>query len=454
MKNFLIILFGIGTLTAAYLGLKQIRLPDENRDGELVVIHRGDLTLPINATGKIIFAREVEIKAEASGEVINILKHPGDRTQRGELIVRLDKEEEQRNVDRATDEVNRLEAALAQSKVALEISKGSKVATAKAALAEIEANLPPIKYRRDKIVNDEVSYNPDERLQVVAAYESQLAQRDRAAAAVREAESNIQMQEQQVKQAKSMLDGAKNQLADAQRRLNKTDILSPIDGMIGEMRVQVGEVIQGGKTTITGGSVLCLIYDDSVMKVQAEVDEADLEGVLKIAPLWSRPGKSSADQMPTDLGAAEQAAGTLCEVTVDSFREDVFDGVIERIHPSPRSMSGVTTYPVDIVITSSNRFKLFPGMRAEVEFTAEQVHDVVLCPNEAIREDPTGKFLGVYIPRKAETPGERKTEFVRVKTGLDNGVYTEIREGLAEGTKVYSKLPRVREDDDEDDRKS
>jgi multidrug efflux pump subunit AcrA (membrane-fusion protein) len=150
--------------------------------------------------------------------------------------------------------------------------------------------------------------------------------------------------------------------------------------------------------------------------------------------------------MPEDLEAAAQSMEHLPVITVESFRDEEFKGIIERVYPEPRTLSGVVTYLVDVVIVSENRDRLLPGMRADVRFTSEHVENVVLCPNEAIREGSGGAgHLGVYVPKKDAPPGERLTEFVPCKFGLDNGNYSEVREGLDEGMVVYTQLPAKRD---------
>jgi multidrug efflux pump subunit AcrA (membrane-fusion protein) len=112
-------------------------------------------------------------------------------------------------------------------------------------------------------------------------------------------------------------------------------------------------------------------------------------------------------------------------------------------------LSGVVTYLVDVVVTSENRTQLLSGMRAEVRFTSEHVENALLCPNDAIREGANGR-IGVYVPKPGSPPTEHETEFIPCKFGLDNGNYSEVREGLKEGTVVYTKLPAKREEKDKD----
>ena len=103
-------------------------------------------------------------------------------------------------------------------------------------------------------------------------------------------------------------------------------------------------------------------------------------------------------------------------------------------------MSGVVTYNVEVVILDDREGILLPGMRADIRFTSEHVENVLLCPNEAIREGPGGK-LGVYVPVAGADRDQHKTKFIPCKLGLDNGNYSEVREGLSQGMMVYTKLP-------------
>ncbi len=170
--------------------------------------------------------------------------------------------------------------------------------------------------------------------------------------------------------------------------------------------------------------------------------------MLAIAPPWAKPGHDGSVPMPTDTQEALRQTQHPPTITVESFRDQEFLGVIQRIYPEPKAISNVVTYMVDVVITSDNRNILLPGMRADARFTAEHASDVLLCPNEAIREGPDGR-LGVYIPKPGAPATDRETEFVAVKLGLDDGNNVEIRDGLAEGATVYTKVPVQRDKDDQ-----
>ncbi len=249
-------------------------------------------------------------------------------------------------------------------------------------------------------------------------------------------------------QAKAGYDTAASILKDAERRLEKTDIVAPVSGVLAQVATHVGEVIQGGKTTLTGGTVLAVILDVDKMLVRAEVDEADIARVREISPAWARTGLDGTNvPTPDDFVTASKTLEHLPKVTVEAYREEDFIGVIERIYPEPQVLSGVVTYQVDVVIISENKRKLMPRMRAEVEFTSQHVSNVLICPNEAIREGPEGG-LGVYVPPDNEGDPEAEPKFIACEFGLSNGTFSEVKSGLSEGMKVYTKLPTKPRDRD------
>jgi HlyD family secretion protein len=252
----------------------------------------------------------------------------------------------------------------------------------------------------------------------------------------------IPLAEHAVIEAEAAYEAAKSTLADAEKRLRETDITSPIDGVVADIKTQIGAVIQGGKTTLTGGTVLAVVLDMNELLVRAEVDESDIGRILELAPPWARPSRESSENRPADPSAALALVEHPPTITVESFRDEEFMGVIHGIKPEPESsQSGVVTYIVDVLVVSENRERLLSGMRADVSFTSEHVANVVLCPNEAIKEGSTGK-LGVYVPDPDSPPADHKVKFIECRFGLDNGNYSEVREGLTEGMVVYTKLPQ------------
>ena len=446
MKNLVIVLLvGTTTVVGYIAATSNLRMSAFRRDGKTATLVRGDLTLPIRATGEVKPARRIIVKAEASGEVIVVAKQPGERVQAGDLLVRLQPDNEQRNVNRAKLNVAVTKAALEEAKTTLEQTKTADVATAEANIKQIQATLKLAKLRADRAVEQPQDYHEDERVQRSTNYQNQLAQLESARAAKLRADLAIPRAEQAVVRAQASHQSAQNDVGDAEKQLSKTDIRSPIDGLVADILTQVGEVIQGGKTTYTGGTVLAYVLDRKKLILQAEVDEADIGRVLELSPSWAKPGHDTTQRMP-DIEEAVASLKHLATIKVETFPDETFEGIIERIYPEPTVAMNVTTYLVDVVIVSENKGKLLPGMRAEVEFTSEHVEDVVLCPNEAIRTGPSGQY-GVYVKKNDVAPQEWAAQFVECRIGLSDGAFTELKDGVADGAVVFTKLPAKPQDD-------
>ncbi len=468
MKKIIITAVVVAALAFGWSKLSSARLDIGFLKGKTAAVGRGDLTIPITATGEIKPRARSEIKPEASGEVVEIPVEPGQLVSRGDLIIRLDPEDEQRNVTRATNDLASAKAQLEQERLKLEQARTVTIPSSDARIAANEAQLRDMKFRLDKTKDlfKRQLEQPDVMTQVQAQYDQLVAQHDGLLAERKQADITVGLAERNVTLAEKAEESAETTLRDAEKRLSETEIRAPIDGMISKMNVEIGEVVQSGRTTFTGGTVLAVVADISQVYVRTEVLDADIGAVLYLAPPEARPGGA---ELAQKLDAADQSlmidtsglmqhittTGTPVKISVDSFRKDEFSGVIERIYPEPSKIQNIVTYLVDIRVTSPNRMKLalVLGMQADVEFTAQSVQDVLLIPHDAIRRGPTGD-LGVYMPKTK--PGETgpQPEFVKCRFGLDNGLFAELidGEGIKEGAEVYTELPmKFEQDEDKED---
>ncbi len=435
--------------------------------GKTEVVRRGDLSIPITGTGEIEPKSRSEIKPEASGEVVEITVEAGQMVNANELIIRLDPEDEQRNVTRSTNEVARAKAALDQAELRYEQSKTAALAKLDAQITSIAAQLVEARFKLNKTKDlyKRDFADEDALIQLQSRFDQLRANSNGLQADRQQAEIQIELARRDVILAEKTLESAETSLGDAEERLRETEIRAPIDGMISELSAEVGEVVQGGRTTFTGGTKLAVVADISDMYVRTEVSDADIGAVLWLAPPEARPGgvtlaeELEAGEIPlmvstAGVGDKINAVGTPVKIMVDSFRDESFEGLIERIYPEPEKVQNIVTYLVDIKVTSPNRKKLalVLGMQADVEFTAQAVENAILIPHDAIRRGPDGN-LGVWVEKKVEGSPTPQRQFVKCRFGLDNGLHAELLEGegITEGTVVYTKLPVSLKDDDDDE---
>lgn len=449
--------------------------------GKVVAAEQKTLTIPIKATGLIEPAvPPIEIKSKASGEVQKILVKAGDLIQKGQLLLALDPKDEDRAVERAKAQMDQSEAMWQKSKVAekqLEEDHPEDVRIAEAVLAKSKALLEQNGWALDKLekANKEGgadAYELKTQGLLVQQMEADFKQMQAQLEKVKHSDLQIEAAKEQVKLDFATFEAAKKSWEDEVQRRKECSIYSPITGMVSKINVRVGEMIQSGTTSLTGGTMLMTLADISDLYVTAQVDEADISSVLDLAPAEARPGVQRVEAvLKQDLTASaakgqseaalvralstEPAAsqpslslpggvkqGKPVKITVEAYRGEEFEGQIEHISPEPLRQQSVVTYDVRIRLTSPNRYKLLLGMQADTEFTSQSV-DAVVVPVDAVKilDGDSGKGeRGVWVPTDEDKalPGKK---WQPCRFGLDDGINIEVLKGLKVGDKVYTQLP-------------
>jgi HlyD family secretion protein len=469
MKKLIILVLIVAGIVYGWMRLRSARLPLGFLEGKVATVGRGDLTIPISGTGEIKPRSRSEIKPEASGEVIEIPLKAGAIVEADTVLIRLDPEDEQRNVRRARNALARATASLQKAELALQESRTTRLAQIDARIAGMQARVTDAEYdlsKKKRLRADGTgAVGAQELIQSQARFDQLAAELDGLKADRAQAEIAIELAERDVVLSQKAVETAETDLSDAEERLRETEIRAPCAGMVSNINVELGEVVQGGRTTITGGTVLAVVADISDIYVRTEVSDADIGAVMWLAPAKARPGgEKLADELhqagvdllidTSGVLTRDNTVGTPVKIKVDSFPDQDFEGYIERIYPEPKKLQNIVTYLVDILVTSPNSdlLKLTMGMQADVEFTAQSVSDVILVPHDAIRRGPNGD-LGVYVPDK-DADSVEQPRFVPCRFGLDNGLYAELvrGEGIDVDTQVYIKLPtRFDRGEDEDE---
>lgn len=239
-------------------------------------------------------------------------------------------------------------------------------------------------------------------------------------------QSDLDAAETKLALANADLKQAAANLSQARVDLANTRILSPIDGFVISRNVEEGQTVAASLQTPT----LFTIADDlSKLQIIANVDEADVGQV---------------------------AEGQEVFFTVDAFPQATFRGVVQLIRNSPDNVQGVITYGSVIQVDNSNQ-RLRPGMTANVTIVVARKKQVLAVPNAALRFRPPDS-LRKNQPEVEETSGEAKKgkrqkshqtvwriqngslDPKRVKIGITDGTYTEVKEGLDEKDAVVVRV--------------
>ena len=242
---------------------------------------------------------------------------------------------------------------------------------------------------------------------------SSQADLDQALANLHQAEANVKIKQGALDKAKADLEHC--------------TITSPIDGVVISRNVDVGQTVAA---SLQAPVIFQIANDLTKMQIDSNVAEADV-GVVDV--------------------------GQDVDFTVDAFPMRTFHGKVVQVRNAPITVQNVVTY--DTVIGVSNPdLKLKPGMTANVSIIVAHKDNVLQIKNAALRyrpADATSGEMGSRSPAPAGSRGgagrERRTgertvyvlpggqpKPVQIKTGISDGVLTEVVEGLKEGDRVVT----------------
>lgn len=165
--------------------------------------------------------------------------------------------------------------------------------------------------------------------------------------------------------AKAGVASAQAQVRSAQKNLSYADIFSPIDGVILNRNVSIGQTVAASFSTPT---LFIIAKDITKMEVEANVDEADIGDVK---------------------------AGNRSSFTVDAFINDQFGGTVTEVRLHPTVSSNVVTYTT-IINAPNNDMKLKPGMTANIVIFTKEVNNAMLIPAKALAFTPDSSLMKKY----------------------------------------------------------
>jgi len=207
----------------------------------------------------------------------------------------------------------------------------------------------------------------------------------------------------EVKIAEADLLHSSEALKEASERLADTKIRAPFTGTILKKFVDRGQVISSTLSSASEGTQIFSMANLDKIYVTAGVDEVDIAKI--------RPGQQ-------------------VTVTVDALPERSFEAEVERVAPQGRTERTVTVFDVVVRVVDRDKSLLMPGMTADVKVLTDIRKGALLVPREAVKSK--GPKAGVYLVKGAAQ------EFVEVTTGATDGVFVEIRKGVAEGDEVVT----------------
>ena len=187
-------------------------------------------------------------------------------------------------------------------------------------------------------------------------------------------------------------------LSNAEDQMNDTRIVAPVSGIVLSKTVELGQIISSATSNVGGGTLLATVADMNEVYVYAKVDEVDI-GKVKV--------------------------GQKSIAIADAYPEDRFEGQVERIAPQGLTQQNVTTFDV-IVLMKNEGWKLKAGMSTSVDIQVFNRINVLLLPNEALKDmkSEQGKALmtqaNLTIPKEALTQQTKQVKGTGGETDREN----------------------------------
>jgi HlyD family secretion protein len=336
------------------------------------VVSRGRVETVVNSTGTVKPVLSVSVGAFTSGPIDKVFVDFNSVVKKDQLIALID--------------TRLAEAAVERDRAAVESQKAD--------LARIEALLQQAKN------------NEKRARELLAISKDYLAQTD-----LDQYYFTRLSFEAQIELGKASIRQAEANLKNSEANLGYTKILSPVDGIVIERKVDPGQTVAASFQT---PELFIIAPDmDKHMYVFASVDEADI-GQIRTA----------------------QQRGQVVRFTVDAYPGDLFSGKIHQIRKNSTTTQNVVTYPV-VIEAPNPDLKLLPGMTANLTFPVEAKENVLRIPAAALR----------FVPAPEQVRPEDKHYVESLPTTpSDSSVKSTASEKVDQSRKRHHRIIWVKDD--------
>ena len=413
---------------------------------QTTTVARGDLTSVVTASGEIKPRTYTNLGANAQGLITDLLVKEGDRVRKGQIVARIESVQANADVQAQRASVASAEADSASSEAGLKVQDDT-IRTQQATIDRTKSDLELAKVNFDRynqLFKAGVAPKSDFD-QRKSTYDSQLA-------GLREAELRLEQLKSQRAQTLAQITSSQRRIAQAQAGLTrvadilaKHDVVSPLDGIVTNLPVRLGETVVPGVQNSAASAVMT-IADMSLITAEVKVDETDIVN-LEI--------------------------GQKADVTIDAVPDRTFSGhVIEIGNTAILRSSGQVASSSATSSTEAKDFKVVvaldnppdeirPGLSCTAKIVTATRHDVLNIPIQALTVRQKGDLedaaqsakdkqkdggqapidLAAQKVRKEEITGvfvivNQKAEFRKVETGITGSTDIEVLKGLEPGEQI------------------
>lgn len=319
------------------------------------------------ASGKVGFREQVRLSSELSGKVLSVDVREGDTVRKGQLLIALEAEQYQAMLEQQQADARLQQVAISQEQTQLK---------------NLERQVERLRaLQQDRLV-DRSTFEAEENKMNVARL-------------------NVQSRRESLAQSSATL-------AQARDTLKRTQIRSPLDGVVTRLDVKAGESVIPGTTNIPG-TVLAEVSDTSSVIAEVKVDETDI---------------------------ARIAIGQRAAIHAAAYPDQVVHGVVERIAASAVKAEGQQnlSFAVDIRLDAAEANRIKPGTSCRAEIYIQSSDKELAVPLQAVLyEDATraGKEKAYVFVDEGGTAVRRD-----LTLGLSSDSHVVVKSGLQSAERV------------------
>ncbi len=406
---------------------------------------RSDLTSVVTASGEIKPRDYYNIGANVMGRIVAINVKEGDHVKKGEVLARL--ENIQAGADVQAQQAS-LNSALADSAAAESGLKATNdnIQNAQATVDRAKADLEKaqIDFQRGaELWKDKLIAKQD--------YDVRKLTLDSQAAVLRGAQAAYQQMLAQRDQAASQLNGAQKRVTQSQAMLRRVDDVlakhmatSPIDGIVTNLPVRMGETVVPGIQN-SSASLIMTIADMSLITAEVKVDETDIVNVkldqLADVTIDAIPNQTFKGHV-TEIGntAILRSTGLAASQSAVSSQEAKDFKVVIALDNPPASIRPGLSCTSKIITATRQKVLSIPiqaltvRQRGDLEPEKPGGGKVVQASTlDPVKEKAKKEELqGVFIVKK------NAAEFREVKTGITGTTDIEVLSGLKDGEEIIT----------------
>ncbi len=357
-------------LAVLLVGLPLLSKFTSGTDAKQVEVQKVEYKLiksSILASGTLAFREQVQLRSEVIGQVIELHVEEADQVKKGDMVITLEPKTYQAQVEQAEARVRIQQIAIERQRLLIK--------TLSDRFARQEKMFT-------KNLVDEDSYE---------AVESELAL----------AKVDLRSLQESLAQVRAALD-------QAEELLSKTRIRSPIDGVVIQVDIKVGETVIAGTTNIPG-STMMVIADPTETLTEVQVDEADI---------------------------AQVGEGQNADIFTAAYPDTPLAGTIQSIASVARQSPGQASlsFLVKILLHEQDTMKIRPGMSVRADIYTQTSEETLAVPVQAVLydedtdEEAEGKKEQTYVFVMEDGKAVRKD----IEVGISSDSDQEIKSGIEE----------------------